>query len=377
MRWQTRLTQHFPCTVPLIGAPMADHSGAELAVAVCQAGGLGFIAAGHLQDVEQLESELQKFPVALYPLCLGFIGHSVLADAAGWDRYEYVLQRYRPAVVQFFAPGLVRHPVQPGVTNVMMAHSVGAKVFAQVGTLAEAVAAVQEGHVDGVMVQGGEAGGHGLRRGWAKGTLPLARSVVRRVREWQRPDLPVVAAGGVVDGAGLAAVLALGCDGAMLGTRLAATPESQGAFAATLADPAVTCDDVIRTTVLDAIQNEYSTTPWPVPYDSVGAVRNRTVRQWEEGTTNDDDDNNDLRHALRDPVRGPAIVADYRRQKHLANHGMVHCGQGVGDIEKVEPAAALIERISNEAVDILRTLAQTIILPDDDGDDDEQPGTST
>jgi nitronate monooxygenase len=375
MRWSTRLTQHFPCTVPLIGAPMADHSGAALAAAVCQAGGLGFIAAGHLQDnVEILETELQAFPVTQYPLCLGFIGHSVLADIAGWDRYEYILQKHRPAVVQFFAPCLVRHPVKPGVTNVTIAHDIGAKVFAQVGTLDEAVTAVQEGHVDGLMVQGGEAGGHGLRRGLAKGTLPLARSVVRRVRQW-RPDLPVVAAGGVVDGAGLAAVLALGCDGAMLGTRLAATPESQGAFATTLADPAVTCDDVIRTTVLDAIQNEYSTTPWPAPYDSVGAVRNRTVREWEKGTTNND--SNDLRQALRDPVRGPAIVADYWRHKHLADFGMVHCGQGVGEIETVEPAAALIERISNEAADILRTLAQTLILPDnDDGDnDDGPPGT--
>jgi nitronate monooxygenase len=140
MRWQTRLTQHFPCTVPLIGAPMADHSGAALAVAVCQAGGLGFIAAGHLQDVEILETELRAFPVTQYPLCLGFIGHSVLADLAGWERYEYILQKHRPAVVQFFAPGLVRHPVKPGVTNVTIAHDIGAKVFAQVGTLDEAIA---------------------------------------------------------------------------------------------------------------------------------------------------------------------------------------------------------------------------------------------
>jgi NAD(P)H-dependent flavin oxidoreductase YrpB (nitropropane dioxygenase family) len=115
----------------------------------------------------------------------------------------------------------------------------------------------------------------------------------------------------------------------------------------------------VRTTVLDQIQNAYVASPWPEPYDSVGAVCNQTVQQWEMTASPAD-----LRGALQDPERGPTIIANYRRRQHLADFGMVHCGQGVGEIEQVEPAAELIERISREAAEILQGLAHRVLVAD-------------
>lgn len=108
-------------------------------------------------------------------------------------------------------------------------HRVGTKVVAMVATVEDAVDAVANG-VDVVVAQGAESGGHrsyGQKRGKAQAvgisTLTFVPEVVAAVGA----RVPVVAAGGIVDGRGLAAMLALGADGVLLGTRFVATTESQ------------------------------------------------------------------------------------------------------------------------------------------------------
>jgi nitronate monooxygenase len=259
---------------------MAGASGGRLAAETCRTGALGFIAAGHLSDVSQLDAEIALFrqtAPADAPLCIGFIGYSALQDSAGWARYKSVLEQHKPQVVQFFAPAIVYSSSgEPRVSNVSLAQEYSAKVVAQVGSVQQGIEALDAG-VDCLVAQGSEAGGHGLRRELGNGTLALAARLVS-VAAKSHPHVPVLAAGGIVDGRGVAAVLALGCDGAVLGTRLWASQEAMGPdlFKERLV-AAASCDDVIRSTVFDHIQNAYHATPWPEPckyilcYQSAGS----------------------------------------------------------------------------------------------------------
>lgn len=107
-------------------------------------------------------------------------------------------------------------------------HDVGTKVVAMVATTADAVEAVKNG-VDVVVAQGAEAGGHrsyGSKRPRADATGSSTLSLVPAVITAVGATVPVVAAGGIVDGRGLAAMLALGADGVLLGSRFVATSES-------------------------------------------------------------------------------------------------------------------------------------------------------
>lgn len=396
MKWNTRFTTKFPCQIPIVGAPMDDIAGGLLAFEVCRAGGLGFIGVGSGQSLTYLEDQIQIFRSQQhklfeeeknnkihtkdntidqilesnhsYPLCLGFIGYSAFKDETGWERIQYILQTYQPAVVQFFAPSVVTniHYNDDNKTssnssstsssnryqnNVIMAKECcKCQVLAQVGTISEAIQAVDAG-VDGLIIQGTDAGGHGVRREYGNGTLSFALDVTNRF-----PNIPIIAAGGIVDGRGMAAMLIAGCDGIMLGTRLWATNEAIGLDTKKQAlVNANSCDDVIRTTVFDTIQNTYSETPWPYPYDSVGALRNETVALWDGRPL-------DLQNELG-KTGGSNLVESFK----LANqHGdsrtcVVLSGKGVGLINEIESAYDVVTRINTDAIQILKTKPMTMV----------------
>lgn len=331
--WQLR--------VPLVSAPMAGAAGGALAAAACQAGALGFIAVGHGRDLAALREQVALFRATAppdAPLALGFIGYSSCAPNGGV--LAEVLAEHVPAVVQFFAPAVV-----DGGTNIRAAKAAGALVLAQVGSVAEARQAIELG-VDGVIAQGREAGGHGLRSELGTGTLPLAAAVVNEAA--QSPGKPVVlAAGGIADGRGLAAALALGCDGAILGTRLWASREAMGNEKLKAQLVTATGDDVIRTRVFDTLQNATSSTPWPEPFDSVGALKNDTTMRWH-------DDQHGLEVAVVDTesdvlqkFTAGQLTADVRVCTVLA-------GEGVGLVGAIEGAEDIVRRVETEAVSTVR-----------------------
>ena len=190
----------------------------------------------------------------------------------GWKDYEYILRKYCPKVVQFFAPTINVNPAG-GPSNVQLAHQYGAKFIAQVGSAKEARVAIQH-KVNAIICQGSEAGGHGLRRELGNSTMSLASQVSNMI------DIRVLAAGGIVNGKHVAAALAV-CDGVSIGTRFWACSESIGNKK--LQQALIknnSCDDVIRTAVFDQIQNEFAAFKWPYPYDSSGALRNQTSLEW-------------------------------------------------------------------------------------------------
>ena len=326
---------------------MANVLGGKLAAETCRAGALGFLAAGHLTSLDGLEKEIQVFRQTApkdSPLCIGFIGHSSLKDASAWDRVQTVLDTHQPEVVQFFAPSLAVDPTGR-TNNIEVAQKAGAKVLAQVCSVSEARMAL-EGGADGLIVQGSEAGGHGFRRELGSGTLALSA----RIASIAAKDTPILAAGGIVDGRGLVAALALGCDGVVLGTRLWASLETLGpaSFRERLASPESQPDAVVRTTVVDQIYNSYAPTPWPAPYDSVGMIRNDTSDRWDGRTA-------DLAAAME----AQNVAAEYQDAVRSGDPDIaaVLCGEGVGDIHSIDKAYDILNNINNEAVSILQGLS--------------------
>lgn len=359
--WNTTFTQLFQCRLPLLSAPMAGVSGGRLASEVTKAGGLGMIAAGHFQDVAKLEREIEIFieedrSTADNNLAIGFIGFSSLATSKGWDNYEYILAKYRPKAIQFFAPSICTNKDGDGESNnVQLAHKYNAKFIAQVGSINEAKQAMQH-NVDAIICQGSEAGGHGLHRDLGNSTISLSSQVSNLIQTNEK-TIPILAAGGIVTGKQLASALCV-CDGASIGTRFWASKESLGNVK--LQQELIrnnSCDDVIRTTVFDQIQNELSTIEWPYPYSSVGAIRNQTTEKWDGKST-------DL---LQNAVEGfvswcPKFLDEYKASQKDSDPNVVPTlsGEGVGEIYSIDGAYDLTLRIEQEAIDTIDRL-KTII----------------
>ena len=345
-----------------MGAPMAGVSGGKLAAAVDAAGGLGFIAGGHLPNQDFLSAQISEGAKAgTQKPSFGIIGFSALADG-NFDRLAAALDAHKPKVVQMCAVS------NWGCGAVELCKQSGALVFAQVGTVAGAKEALAAG-VDAVIAQGREAGGHGVRSELGSGTLPLAARIVELARgneAWK--DKVVLAAGGIVDGRGVAAALALGCDGAVLGTRLWASAEA-------LADPTgakraalekAEADDVIRTAAFDILQDVGSPTPWPAPWNSVGALQNETTTQWH-------DKEQELRAAVSVAGGGaaaaaaaaepPPVLAEFRAAAGAGDLTKICCyaGEGVGGIiTAAESATDIVTRVEAEAIAAIQASASLI-----------------
>ncbi|HZC15035.1 MAG TPA: nitronate monooxygenase [Thermoleophilaceae bacterium] len=244
---QTALTELLGIELPVIQAPMAGAATPELAAAVCGAGGLGSLGSAALPPDElvgqaQAVRELTDRPFNVNFFChrrpelegqdamrarerfgplYGELGLGEPPDVAvppiAFDEERLAaLLEIRPAVASF-------HFGVPDDVALNAVHDAGCRVLSSATTVAEAEHLAGRG-VDAVIAQGAEAGGHRgsfLVEGddGPVGTLALVPQVVDAV------DIPVIAAGGIGDGRGLAAVLALGAAGAQIGTAFLACPE--------------------------------------------------------------------------------------------------------------------------------------------------------
>jgi nitronate monooxygenase len=197
----TAFTRLLGCRTPLQQAPMGAVSGPRLATAVADAGGVGTLSATGWSAAD-LADRLDEVVART---------HGVLAvNVAGEPVPDVVVAAAeRVPLVDFFWS-------DPRPDVVDLVHRAGALACWQVGSDAEARAAVDAG-CDLLAVQGTEAGGH------VRGTSPLL-PLLDAVLTWA--PVPVLAAGGLSDRAGVAAVLGAGAAGARVGTRFLATPES-------------------------------------------------------------------------------------------------------------------------------------------------------
>jgi NAD(P)H-dependent flavin oxidoreductase YrpB (nitropropane dioxygenase family) len=208
---------------------------------------------------------------------------------------------------------------------VAAAHAVGARVLHQVETPGEAASVAASG-VDIIIAQGSDGGGHIGR----VGTLALTPAVVDAAG-----GVPVIAAGGIADGRGLAAALMLGAEGAMLGTRFLATPEAGIAASWKAAVVAAQADEAWQTDVPDLVWG----TRWPGA--TVRALANELLR----GLHNRDD----LLQQL--PAIQTAISAAEARE--AAEGFFLYAGQSAGLVHDIMPAGELVRRIVAEAERVL------------------------
>ncbi|MDX3362865.1 MULTISPECIES: nitronate monooxygenase [Streptomyces] len=242
------LTDLFPH--PIVQAPMAGGvSVPRLAAAVSDAGGLGFLAAGYktadglYQEIKQIRGlTARPFGVNLFlpqpeygdPAAVEVYAHQLAGEAAWYetelgdrdsgrdDGYEAKLA----VLLDNPVPVVSFHFGAPGRDTVDALHGVGSFVLATATTVEEALA-VRECGADAVIVQGVEAGGHqGTHRDSPEndGTGIGLLALLARIRE--TVPLPVLAAGGLMRGSQIAAVLAAGASAAQLGTAFLATDES-------------------------------------------------------------------------------------------------------------------------------------------------------
>ncbi len=250
----TWLTNTFGLAVPVVSAPMAGVSGGALAGAVSAAGGLGLVgfAAGR---PEQLHAELEtaRTTAAGKAYGVGLLAWLLPGNEALLD-----------VVVESDA-ALISLSFGPYAPYVEQLQAAGKLVATQVGTVDDARAALAIG-VDLIVARGGEGGGHGRND---VATLPLLQAVLDAV------DVPVLAAGGIGTGRGLAAVLAAGAAGAWVGTAFTVATEATTAAEAKRAITAAGLTDTTYTTVLDIGRG----IPWPSEYGG-RALRHPYAEKW-------------------------------------------------------------------------------------------------
>ncbi len=309
----TTLTRLLGISAPIIGAPMGAVSGGRLAAAVTRAGGLGLLGPGYL-GTDWIEREFAA--AGNTPVGIGFITWH-LADHP--EQLEAALAHTPPVVMLSFGdPTAIIPRIKAG----------GAKCIVQVQTVSDAILAARAG-ADAIVAQGGEAGGHGARRG----SLALLPAVVDAVA-----PIPVVAAGGIADGRGLAAALMLGAGGALVGTRFFASEEALGTAAVKQRLVEGKGDETLRTTVFDIVRK----IDWPKPYDG-RALGNAFTREW---------------HGREVALAGKLQQENARyvaaQEKGDTSTVVVWASESVDLIDRIEPAEAILRRIVADAEKLLR-----------------------
>jgi nitronate monooxygenase len=299
---------------PVLLAPMDRVAGGRLAAAVTQAGGFGIIGGGY-GDEAWLREQFAAAQGAR--VGVGFITWSLSRQPHLID----VCIEHAPVAIMFSFGDASRH--------IEKTKQAGILAICQVQTAAMAREAVSQG-ANIIVAQGAEAGGHGV----ACGTISLVPTVVDAVGG----SVPVVAAGGIADGRGLAASLALGASGVLLGTRFYASEEAVAH--ADAKRRIVDCkggEDTIRGILFDMARANV----WPAPFTG-RVLRNAFSRQWEGRER-------ELLQQLH--VEHPRYMA--ARENHEYDTAAVIAGESAGLIHDVLPARVIVEEIVSEMDGIL------------------------
>ncbi len=314
----TRLTERFNLEHPIIGAPMGLVSGGRLAAAVSAAGALGMVGGGY-GDGDWLREQFDA--AGNQPIGCGFITWSLKRRP---ELLGLALERAPRAMMLSFG-----NPA-PFVVQVKAA---GVPLICQVQTVRDAAHVLDLG-ADVIVAQGTEAGGHGERRA----TMTLVPEIADLVAK-RSPETLVVAAGGIADGRGLAAALALGADGVLVGTRLWASEEAIGNPRLKAAAVTRTGDDTLRSRVIDMVRG---ITGWPERY-SLRTLTSRTTERWHGRES-------ELAAVAAKEARAYAEAVAAGDPEVVSSL----VGEAIGLIDAVEPAGAVIARMAAEAEAILR-----------------------
>ncbi len=331
----TQITQTYHLATPIISAGMACVATPKLAAAVSNAGGMGTFS-GAMIDPEGLRRLIRETrSLTPHPFGVDFV-----TDMAQAEHIAVCVEERVPVVIFFWSL-----PPQDWVTQLQAS---GTKVWMQVGSLAEAQAAKTMAF-DAIIAQGAEGGGHNRAEASTFNLLPAVCQAVA--------PIPVIAAGGIIDGRGLVAALALGAEAVWCGTRFLASAEAY-------AHPEY------KARVLDAqLGNTTRTTLFgpEMPGQMMRVIRNRAVHQWGDRVSEA------MTHSQTQPPIGTTIMGG--QTVPLPQFSAIlpmpdttgdfeemclTAGESSGNITAIKPAKDIVREMENEAIELLTWRLQAI-----------------
>ncbi|KAK7033917.1 hypothetical protein VNI00_012541 [Paramarasmius palmivorus] len=335
----TPLTKLLNVQLPIISAPMAFAATANLASAVTQAGGFGFMGAGFYSS-QELKRNLQEARTLLsinpgdpVPIGIGLIGWILDKTEISDDpRIEAILEEKPVALWFAFGDDLGKYIAQVRAYDSKREDGHKTIVFVMVGTVEDALVAANEWKVDVVVAQGIEAGGHG--RADAPPLLTLLQAVLTAVPSG--PDSPsIIAAGGVSAGAQVAALLTAGAHGVVLGTRFLFTNEC--IYSSAHKDALLKAGLINSTRRTLAFDEVGRTMGWPEKHDGRALV-NDIITDVDEGL------------GFEDRLRR----YDESKEKGETSRLIVWAGAGVGLSASIVPAEDVVHELRAECVGALQ-----------------------
>ncbi|TRX96959.1 hypothetical protein FHL15_002265 [Xylaria flabelliformis] len=353
----SKLREDYPWTASpvIINAPMAGIAGTPLATAVTGSGGIGMIG---IDDAAKLQAQLEDAsnifgsssspspnPAAsafyqergLLPIGVGLLVFHVKT----LDLVLPALCQHPPALIWLFAaPSL---PDYAAWTSMLRATLPTTKIWIQVGTSSAAVEVARTAAPDVIVAQGSDAGGHGFARSASViSLLPETTALFaaeKRLLSTPRPPPVLVAAGGIVNGSGVAAALSLGAAGAVMGTAFLAAQETtlHPAYRAAVLDARDGATATVRSAVFDELRGP---NVWPGVYDG-RALATQSYREWITGTEIEV-----LREKVAEAVKG--------EDKGFGGRAPVWAGTGVGLVNEVRKAGDIVVSVREGARAALR-----------------------
>ena len=325
---RTRFCELFEIEYPIVCAGMGGVALANLAAAVSEAGGLGTIAlAGFsgtgIDDQIAAARRITQKPIAV----------NVLIPFLRPNTLETLASEPISAVTLFWGDPAEHIPA---------CKALGLKVIWQCGSADEALAAKRAG-ADAIIAQGFEAGGH------VRGVVTTF-ALVPEVRD-AIGDLPMVAAGGITDGRGLAAAIALGADGAVFGTRFVATDESSAHRDYKQAILSAHARDTLHTKLYDV--------GWPDAAHRV--IRTPLVDAWERAgrpesgkRPHEGEKTGRLNRTDFDvPIVNYSVMAPSESVEGDISGLAFYAGHSVSMVKTIEPAGEVVRQIAIEASDAI------------------------
>ncbi|WP_134685474.1 NAD(P)H-dependent flavin oxidoreductase [Brevibacillus migulae] len=349
--FQTRFCDSFQVRLPIVQAGMAGNiTSPALVAAVSEAGGLGTLGGAYMAP-DALRSAIREIKARTnQPFAVNLLLYPEVAAPAVTEAYLAWLNEQRSQVG--LPPSTGELPLQPdpieerfqiileeGVPVFSFAFSpsgtygarakqAGMKLIGMATTLEEALALKNEG-VDAIVAQGGEAGGHrgtfavgAEGDGAVIGTLPLVSLIAQSI-----PELPIIAAGGIMDGRGMVAALSLGADAVQLGTRFLAARES-------------TAHPAYKSRLLQAKETDTCVTRAFSGRPARG-LHNRFIQSLKDHQVQP------LPFPLQNRVTNP--IRSTAAQNSDSEAMSMWAGQGVAQLREEESAAEIIQKLCAEA----------------------------
>lgn len=326
-------------------------AGPELAVAVSTAGGLGFIGPGNKtsETATALDRARELLARPGIPATLQTALKNdthVLPIGVGFQTWNddmktavSAIQAHKPCAAWLFAPRNGQEEFDVWTKHIRDI-SPNTQIWIQVGTLKEAIeAAESKSPPDVLVIQGTEAGGHG-RANDGMGLITLLPEVADALRSHQ---IPLIAAGGIMDGRGAAAALCLGAAGITMGTRFLASTEAR--ISKGYQNEVVRASDGAVSTTRTTLYNQLrGTVGWPEEFNPRTIV-NKSWKEYKAGKPFDE------LKVLHDEALKTGD-AGWGPEGRLATYA----GAGVGLVHDVKDAGDIVTGVRKEAVDILKAL---------------------